>query len=82
MGTNDRYTQLVSAMTDHGDSDERGVEFFGARLKVNSPRLAALLNSSVSEDVTLIGRRTIELLARADEEDGLETLEDRAADLS
>jgi len=33
------------------------VEFFGVKLKVNNPRLAALLNSSVNEDVQVIGRR-------------------------
>lgn len=33
------------------------VEFFGVKLKVNNPRLAALLNSSVNEDVQVIGHR-------------------------
>ena len=33
------------------------VEFFGVKLKVNNPHLAALLNSSVTEDVQVIGRR-------------------------
>jgi hypothetical protein len=33
------------------------VDFFGVKLKVNNPRLAALLNSSVNEDVQVIGLR-------------------------
>jgi len=33
------------------------VEFFGVKLKVRNPHLAALLNSSVNEDVQVIGRR-------------------------
>jgi len=33
------------------------VEFFGVKLKVNNPHLAALLNSSLTEDVQVIGRR-------------------------
>jgi hypothetical protein len=33
------------------------VEFFGVKLKVNNPHLAALLNSSVNDDVQVIGRR-------------------------
>ena len=34
-----------------------GVEFFGVKLKINNPHLAALLNSSLSDDVQVIGRR-------------------------
>jgi hypothetical protein len=33
------------------------VEFFGVKLKVKSPHLAALLNSTMSDDVVLVGRR-------------------------
>jgi hypothetical protein len=33
------------------------VEFFGVKLKVRNPRLAALLNSDVTEDVQVVGRR-------------------------
>jgi hypothetical protein len=39
------------------------VEFFGVKLKVNNPHLAALLNSSVSDDVQVIGRRAREAFA-------------------
>lgn len=33
------------------------IEFFGVKLTVQNPRLAALLNSSVGDDVQVIGRR-------------------------
>jgi hypothetical protein len=39
------------------------VEFFGVKLKVNDPHLAALLHSSVSDDVQVIGRRAREAFA-------------------
>ena len=39
------------------------VEFFGVKLKVNNPRLAALLNSSVNEDVQVIGLRARDVFA-------------------
>jgi hypothetical protein len=57
------------------DIDQPDVEFFGIKLKVANPRLATLLNSSVNENVVVIGRRTVDLLARADEEEGLEPLD-------
>ena len=39
------------------DPESSEVEFFGVKLKVRNPHLAALLNSSVHEDVQVIGRR-------------------------
>lgn len=39
------------------------VEFFGVKLKVSSPRLAALLNSDVNEEVQVIGRRARDVFA-------------------
>lgn len=39
------------------------VEFFGVKLKVKDPRLAALLNSDVGDDVVVIGRRARDLMA-------------------
>jgi len=39
------------------------VEFFGVTLKVRNPRLAALLNSDVTEDVRVVGRRALDVLA-------------------
>jgi hypothetical protein len=49
---------MVSVMDREADKPEpSSVEFFGVKLKVNDPRLAALLNSSVTEDVQVIGHR-------------------------
>lgn len=49
---------MAQAETSSGDVPENGeVEFFGVKLSVRSPHLAALLNSSVTEDVQVIGRR-------------------------
>ena len=42
---------------------------------MKNPRLATLLNSSVNENVVVIGRRTVDLLARADEDEGLDALD-------
>lgn len=48
------------------------VEFFGMRIKVKDAKLAALLNSDVSENVVVIGQRTRDLFSveieRADEQ--------------
>lgn len=72
---------MVTLLDDHGhDIDESDVEFFGVKLKVTNPRLATLLNSSVNENVVVIGRRTIDLLVRADEDEGLEPLDGATAD--
>ncbi len=49
------------------DREMREVEFFGLRLKVNNPKLAALLNSGVTEDVVVIGRRALSVI-RTEEE--------------
>jgi hypothetical protein len=42
------------------------LEFFGVKLKVNNPRLAALLNSDVTDDVQVVGRRAREAFAASD----------------
>lgn len=42
------------------------IEFFGVKLKVDDPRLAALLNSDVTDDVQIVGRRVREALSRDD----------------
>jgi hypothetical protein len=47
------------------DDDE--LEFFGVRLKGDNPRLAALLHSDVTGEVEVVGRRTREVLAGADD---------------
>jgi hypothetical protein len=44
------------------------VEFFGAHIKVKSPRLAALLNSAVTDDVVVVVKRARDLVS-ADERD-------------
>lgn len=43
------------------------LEFFGVKLKVNNPRLAALLNSDVTDDVQVVGWRAREVLAGSGE---------------
>jgi hypothetical protein len=49
-------------------TDDSELEFFGVKLKVNNPRLAALLNSDVTtEDVQVIGRRAREAFSGADD---------------
>lgn len=49
-----------------GDPRENGeIEFFGVKLKVKNPGLAALLNSSVNEDVQVIGARAREAFSGA-----------------
>jgi hypothetical protein len=55
------------------------IEFFGVRLKVKDPRLAALLNSDVTDDVVVIGRRAIDLVA-VDDEDEPEVVEGPVVD--
>jgi len=49
-------------------TDGSELEFFGVKLKVNNPRLAALLNSDVTDDVQVIGRRAREALSGADDD--------------
>ena len=49
---------MAPTQADGGDAPESGeLEFFGVKLKVRNPHLAALLNSSVNDDVQVIGRR-------------------------
>jgi hypothetical protein len=38
------------------------VEFFGVKVKVRSSHLAALLNSDVTEDVVVVGRRARDVI--------------------
>ena len=48
-----------------GDLQQNGeLEFFGVKLRVKNPRLAALLNSNVNEDVQVIGMRARGLCRR------------------
>jgi hypothetical protein len=64
--------------SDLQESDE--LEFFGVKLKVKNPRLAALLNSSVNEDVQVIGRRAREAFAGGDDEAAEYDFEQRVLD--
>jgi len=58
-------TESVDAVMkpDIDKGTEEDVEFFGVRLKVNNPHLAALLNSDVTEEVRVIGRRARDVFA-------------------
>ena len=44
------------------------VEFFGVKLKVKNARLADLLNSSVTEDVQVIGARARDVFATPEDD--------------
>jgi len=66
---------MTTLIDRNDDIVEPDLEFFGVKLKVKNPRLATLLNSSVNENVVVIGRRTVDLLARADEDEGLDALD-------
>ena len=60
------------------DPRENGeLEFFGVKLKVKNPRLAALLNSSVNEDVHVVGARARGALSGADDERAEREVEER-----
>ena len=61
--------------SDGADGGE--IEFFGVKLKVNDPRLAALLNSDVTEDVQVIGRRAREAISRDDDARARREVEER-----
>jgi hypothetical protein len=39
------------------------LEFFGVKIKCKSPRLAALLNSDVTESVVVVGKRAMDLFS-------------------
>lgn len=46
--------------------EDRELEFFGVTIKCKSAHLAALLNSSVTEDVIVVGQRARDLLTGGD----------------
>ena len=62
-----RAESVDSTADEQRSTGDRGgeLEFFGVKLKVNNPRLAALLNSDVTEDVQVIGRRARDVFAGA-----------------
>lgn len=45
--------------------DESTIEFFGCSIKCASPRLAALLNSDVNENVVVVGQRAVDAFTPA-----------------
>ena len=47
----------LTESAENAASEHSEVEFFGVKLKVRNPRLAALLNSDVTDEVQIIGRR-------------------------
>jgi hypothetical protein len=61
--------------------DEANIEFFGCSIKCKSPRLAALLNSDVNENVVVVGQRAVDVFAtagpemRVDEDEAEECLD-------
>jgi hypothetical protein len=61
-------------MADEGSE----LDFFGAKIKVKNPRLAALLNSSVTENVEVIGRRTKDLFGGDEKDEDLNAALDEA----
>ena len=59
------------ALSDATDCDPTHcseLEFFGVKLKVKNARLAELLNSSVTEDVQVIGARARDVFATPEDE--------------
>ena len=46
--------------------EDTDVEFFGIHIRVRDPKLAALLNSDVTDDVVVVARRTAGLLSDDD----------------
>ena len=42
--------------------DDAEIDFFGAHIKVRNAKLAALLNSAVTDDVGVVGKRAVELV--------------------
>ena len=65
----DRSTisRMAPTQAPSGDAPESGeLEFFGVKLKVRNPHLAVLLDSGVSDDVQVIGRRARDAFGGAD----------------
>ena len=50
-------------------TDGTDVEFFGAHIKVKNAKLAALLNSTLTDDVTVVGKRALDLVAAGERDD-------------
>jgi hypothetical protein len=61
----------VAAMRRETMTEGSEVDFFGAHIKVKSARLAALLNSAVTEDVVVVGRRALDIVAPDERDEDL-----------
>jgi hypothetical protein len=59
--------------------DDNDLEFFGVTIKCKSAHLAALLNSSVTEDVVVVGKRARDVFG-ADLQAGEPVTETRSED--
>ena len=57
-------------------ADSSDVDFFGAHIKVKSPRLAALLNSAVTDNVVVVGKRALDLVSSDEREEDLNVVLD------
>jgi hypothetical protein len=53
----------VATMRKEMTTDSSEVDFFGAHIKVRSAKLAALLNSAVTDDVVVVGKRALDLVS-------------------
>lgn len=67
--------------------EDNDLEFFGVTIKCKSAHLAALLNSRITEDVVIVGKRAMDVLgtdSQADESyaDSRSEAEERADVLS
>ena len=59
---------VPSGATDCDPAQCNELEFFGVKLKVKNARLADLLNSSVTEDVQVIGARARDVFATPEDD--------------
>jgi hypothetical protein len=57
-------------------TDGTDVEFFGAHIKVKNAKLAALLNSTLTDDVTVVGKRALDLVAAGERDDEMNDVND------
>ena len=62
--------------------DDAEIDFFGAHIKVRSAKLAALLNSAVTDDVGVVGKRAIGLVGADPRDRNLRDEDQRAEDLN
>ena len=63
-------------------SDDAEIDFFGAHIKVRSAKLAALLNSAVTDDVATVGKRAIDLVGITPRSDNRRDEDQRDEDLN